>query len=184
MHSNTTGSDRVAGPYALLAYDRTKERVVERFFSSLPDLADAVRAMLAPAPTWYGDPCDQGLKRYRNVRVYSPRGRALDIEALLSYGLRRHATRPHRWNKPVPGYVRRAGPVQGIRKWRGGRGCSSFAHMNERRLAAGVLREEGEVPPRAARNAHTLPDPWDDERWREAQRSWKTQRKGRKAWDR
>lgn len=55
------------------------------------------------------------------------------------------------------------GPVPGTgcgRKW--GRCFRRLSHMAQRRQAALVLKEEGEVAPRAARNARNLPNPWDD----------------------
>ena len=185
MLSNTTGFVSVSGPYALLAYDRDSGRVDERHFSSLQELAQAVNSMLEPAPRWSNDPCDHGVKRFTNVRAYSPRGRALDVAALVAFGRKLNAERTRRWwYARFPGYVRRRGPVHGIRKWRGGGSCHGYRHMNERRAAACVLHEEGEVPPRAARNVHNLHNPWDDERWSSRPRCWKSQHKGCKAWDR
>ena len=55
------------------------------------------------------------------------------------------------------------GPVPGTRCHRGGR--HYYRHprtMNERRLAALVLEEEGEVAPRPQRSANSLPCAWDD----------------------
>lgn len=70
-----------------------------------------------------------------------------------------------------------SGPVPGIRRQRGGRCCRRIRHMNERRWATPVL-EEGEVAPRAARNAHNLPNPWDDYGFsNQDNRNWKRFRK-------
>jgi hypothetical protein len=73
------------------------------------------------------------------------------------------------------------GPVPGVRKFRGGgRYFRRMSHMNARRQAALVLEDEGEVAPRAARNLHGLPNPWDDYRCSARDdRSWKRFRKTR-----
>ncbi len=55
------------------------------------------------------------------------------------------------------------GPVPGTRCHRGGR--HYYRHprtMNERRQAALVLEEEGEVAPRPQRSSNSLPCAWDD----------------------
>ncbi|KVP75313.1 hypothetical protein WJ96_06020 [Burkholderia ubonensis] len=55
------------------------------------------------------------------------------------------------------------GPVPGVRCHRGGGHYYRRPQsMMERRQAALVLTEEGEVPPRGARNLHHLPNAWDD----------------------
>jgi hypothetical protein len=55
------------------------------------------------------------------------------------------------------------GPVIGTRKWRGrGHWIRRPRTTHERRLAALVLEEEGEVAPRPNRGAKTLPSAWDD----------------------
>lgn len=54
------------------------------------------------------------------------------------------------------------GPVPGTRKYRGGRYYfRRIRHLNARRLCF-TIAEEGEVPPRAARDVHHLPNNWDD----------------------
>lgn len=75
------------------------------------------------------------------------------------------------------------GPVPGVRKWRGGRRyIRRMKTTAERRLNALVLREEGEVTIRAARNAHNLPDSRDDFVI-QRENGWKAQHKGAKSWD-
>lgn len=71
------------------------------------------------------------------------------------------------------------GPVPGVRCWRGGNRYYRRPHtMMERRQAALVLTDEGEVPPRGARNLRNLPNGWDDFRIAAREdRSWKRHRK-------
>lgn len=56
-----------------------------------------------------------------------------------------------------PGY----GPVPGVSAHHWGRAHRRFSHMNERRQSV-HFKEEGEVPPRAARATNSIPNPWDD----------------------
>lgn len=69
------------------------------------------------------------------------------------------------------------GPVPGIRKSRGGyHYCRRVRHMNARR-GAETFACEGEVPPRFARQVHSLPQPYDDYMVAARQdRSWKRHR--------
>lgn len=62
-----------------------------------------------------------------------------------------------RW-KNYPGY----GPVPGTGRRRYGKYFRSLRHMNERRAAALVVTEDGEVAPRPNRGVSLLPNPWDD----------------------
>lgn len=73
------------------------------------------------------------------------------------------------------------GPVPGVRKHRGGgHYFRRMRHMSERRQAALVVVEEGEVAPRPSRNLHGLPNPWDDYRvTARDDRNWKRYRKTR-----
>jgi len=73
------------------------------------------------------------------------------------------------------------GPVPGVRKFRGGgHYFRRMRHMSERRQAALVVVEEGEVAPRPSRNTHGLPNPWDDYRVTSRDdRNWKRYRKTR-----
>ena len=70
------------------------------------------------------------------------------------------------------------GPVPGVSKCRGGHHYyRRIHHMNARRQCFPV-REEGEVPPRAARNQHHLPNNWDDYRVANREdRNWKRYRR-------
>lgn len=71
------------------------------------------------------------------------------------------------------------GPVPGTRCHRGGGHCYRRPKtMNERRQAALILEEEGEVAPRPTRDANNLPNSWDDY-WVSARddRNWKRYRK-------
>lgn len=75
----------------------------------------------------------------------------------------------------------RQGTVPGIRKWRGGGGYyRRIATMAERRQNMAVIFDEGRTLVRG-RRAH-LPNAWDDI-GRTIQRGWKSQHRGKKAWD-
>ncbi len=120
------------------------------------------------------------------VGALSSNGKFLDLADLVKFGsrLRNEQWAAHRFE----GYRHRSGPVPGIRCHRASsrysrRYMRRIETTSERRQAASVLPCEGEVPARAARNASNLPDT-RDEAWRLVERSWKSQHKGRKAWDR
>ncbi|KWT98125.1 hypothetical protein APY03_0796 [Variovorax sp. WDL1] len=72
--------------------------------------------------------------------------------------------------------------MYGIRKWRGGPTYRNCATMAQRRQNAAWHPEEGEVECRATRRDAYLFHSWDG-RPRGVERSWKSQHKGRKAWD-
>lgn len=171
----TPGREIVAGRYTLVAHDRLAARYSHCDFACLADLAKAVATHLADDAT--------GARRFDIPLAYSTRGKLLDVFALEAYGRRLHGVRNY-WLRLYPGYVRRSGPVHGIHKWRGGGHYFRRIHTTpERRQAALVLREDGEVATRAARNVRNLPNSWDDY-VRHVERNWKSQHKGRKAWDR
>ncbi len=66
------------------------------------------------------------------------------------------------------------GPVPGVSRPRNGHYYRRPKTTNERRQAALVLEEEGEVAPRASRTGHNLPNAWDDYRIRARKdRNWK-----------
>ncbi|WP_160331264.1 hypothetical protein [Burkholderia cenocepacia] len=86
-------------------------------------------------------------------------GSVLTVDDFLDLARLRSAGARWQRNSEYCGY----GPVPGVRKHRGGgHYFRRMRHMNERRQAALVVEEEGEVAPRAARNLHGLPNPWDD----------------------
>jgi hypothetical protein len=162
--------------YELWAYHRYKRRDEVLYFKTLVELAYATAAR---ANDW----------DYFNLRAFSARTKSLSVAALVAWGERM----PSRWRQyrfrsmcRSDGYVSRQGPVPGLRKRRGGRGYSHLMRtMSARRQAALVVAEDGEVAPRAARNASNIPSSWDDfARRRHLDHCWKSQRKGRKAWDR
>lgn len=119
------------------------------------------------------------------VEAYGPRGRAMDMEVLLSQGralleAERFARRYSRRHKQA---YNGEGPVPGISNKRAPRWCRRIHSRTELRLNALVLIEDGEVSARASRCGTNLPDTRDGYA-RDQQRSWKAQGKGRKAWDR
>lgn len=117
-----------------------------------------------------------------NLRLFSPRGKSLDMHEAMSRGnaaleLARSTALARRW-LPYSGF----GPVPRIsrRRSRWYRGAST---AGERRANALVLTCEGEVAARPSRRRFALPDSRDDLR-RCDDYCWKAQFKGRKAWDR
>lgn len=87
-----------------------------------------------------------------------------------------------KFSKQVPAFKVYAGsgPVPGISRPRHWHYCRRVRHMNERRQAAAVLAEYGEIPPRGRRNTANLPNPYDDYLVASREdRSWKKFRKTR-----
>jgi len=84
----------------------------------------------------------------------------------------------YRWTRALDTW-NGEGPVPGVHKASAGRHYFRRPHTgNERRQAALVLKEEGEVAPRPARSANGLPDAWDDYHISAREdRSWKRHRK-------
>lgn len=167
----------VAGHYVLVSRISPGSPVRTRVFRDFPDLARAVARNMYTPPCW-SRPLSEG----ELLCAVSPRGKLLALDEVAAYGQRLRqetiATRLY------PGYTRRQGPVHGVRCRRGSWKCfRQIGTQGSLRQAALVLHEEGEVPPRARRNAANLPTAWDDLR-REVEHSWKAQHKGRKSWDR
>lgn len=118
-------------------------------------------------------------------QVYSRNGKAMNIQQIIAA-----ANNLYSKSRGYYGYGRRfsfwngEGPVPGISKMRGGGGyMRSLRTQSERSLNGLVVKEEGEVPARAARSGRNLPSSWDDF-LRDRQKCWKEQRRGRKSWDR
>lgn len=172
----------VAGHYVLMIRHGVPVRTDVQTFGDLASLAREVarrRVAYCAARDYAGAPP-------YFAWALSATGRLLDLLALAAYGTRLrtqdYVERAH------PGYVRRRGPVHGIRCFRasGGYGRKYYrriATTPARRQANLVVFEEGEVAPRAKRNSGNIPNSWFDFS-RERQRGWKSQHKGRKAWDR
>ena len=114
------------------------------------------------------------------LRAYSQRGKPVDVLPLLH---RPEVPRCFSRRFPRCGHAWRGGPVFGIRKRRGGRSHPNIATMAERRLNALWLIDEGEVECRPDRRDSRLFCSRDG-RQRSTERCWKSQLKGRKAWDR
>lgn len=115
-----------------------------------------------------------------HMRACSFRGKALDVLTLCTWGA---TLGRYRYRYCSNGYVRRKGSVPGIRKWRGGPRYRHSHTMALRRQNAGWLVEEGEVECRPCQRDTYLYHSWDG-RHRPVERCWKSQHKGRKAWDR
>lgn len=119
-----------------------------------------------------------------NLVARTHTGKRLDaVRLLVSYARRWEADRDRRWRTRWLKDWNGEGPVPGTGK----RGSYSRHYKKpktqaERRWAVWEV-EDGEPAIRAARQAHYLPTRWDD-CYRRVERSWKSQHKGRKAWDR
>ena len=84
---------------------------------------------------------------------------AADFQPLIQ---RRRWRGWHRWGRMLETW-NGEGPVPGVRCRRGGRHWYRRPHsMMERRQAAYVAKEEGEVAPRGKRSLKHLPNAWDD----------------------
>lgn len=150
---------------------------------SLVGLADVIYRHSYEAglsiPSWRIPP---GYLRPR-LEARMPDGRTLCVEELYCWGRRRvnEATAAGLF----PGYQRRQGPVPGVGGYRR-YGRIRFRRPRTKQAltqALSTLRQEGEPAVRPSRNEHYLPSFWDDD-FRERERSWKAQHRGRKAWDR
>jgi hypothetical protein len=117
------------------------------------------------------------------TEAFAPAGRRLRLLGLIGAGmadLRRQQLQQRlgRWLKGWSGQ----GPVPGTGRGRRRGTWRHFRTAQERRHAAHVMHEEGEVGPRASRDT-VLPEVWDD-LYRPRPRCWKAQHRGRKSWDR
>lgn len=122
--------------------------------------------------------------KLQKIYPFLDRARALDLKSQSNRRLfGRHYgpfIRPSGHHDEFRGF----GPVEGIRKWRGGYGsCRRVRTMAEKRLNELVLYEDGEVSARTSRLGTNLVSSWDDV-MRQNERNWKSQTKGIKAWDR
>lgn len=119
-----------------------------------------------------------------HIRAFSVNGHLMHLPSLLglAFNLGKIDRRAGRyWNLRF-GAWNGVGPVPGTACSRGGGG--SFRNIKtygEIRLNALVVDEDGEVQARSRRR--NLPTAWEDFQRRSA-KSWKEQRKGRKAWQR
>ena len=169
---------RVAGHYVLVSSGNSGGPPEAAPFARLADLA------LALAHRWRTRCRAQGVlgPEYHTLGALSTNGKILALDELVAYGRRLYREGRQRRRTPDAGYVRRKGPVSGIRCFRGGhRQFRHFSTTPERRLNNLVVVEDNEVAARLARL--NLPNSYDDFA-RTRERSWKAQRKGRKAWDR
>lgn len=152
----------------------------EQKFSTLEDLACSIYSVTTNESP---DERDQDEGHWHAV---TPKGQWLAVAPLAAYGQRlwfafwqERRFGPGFWRA----YTFRAGPVPRIRCRRGGP-TRRYAHTQQARREADFwLPEEGEMPVRAKRAAKALPTSWDDFP-NQTERSWKSQRKGRKSWDR
>ena len=122
--------------------------------------------------------------QWLHIRAYSANGRLMHLPSLLGLAVnlskRQYGARSYFWRRFA--HWNGQGPVPGTACRRGGYG--SFRDIQthaQNRMNALVAREDGEVPARLKRRK--LPTAWDDLQ-RRSTKTWKDQRKGRKAWQR
>ena len=188
MHSPIArGKHQVAAPYLLIERDRAGRVIRTRAYDTLQALAEKSRWAVYRLTGFPGQPrynlvSDAGDQAFAgSAEAWSPGGRRMCVNELAAYG--RRLAREAFANRYGAVYVHRSGPVPGTGRRSGGRYYRRMATMAERRLNALVLVEEGEVAARPVRCGRCLPSDWDDY-VRHKERSWKSQHKGRKAWDR
>lgn len=118
-----------------------------------------------------------------NLVARSGRGRLLDAAVLLKHQERlENEKRARRWRRRRLDGWNGEGPVPGTGSRSRYRGCYRRPHTQAERRTAVWLVEDGEPRIRAQRRANYLPTRWDD-LYRRTERNWKSQHKGRKAWD-
>jgi hypothetical protein len=178
MH--TIVPDASARPYVLIGLNYMWQPVSEHRFKTLEDLvkaaADAAPAVESNRRSWF--PLERQAVRQKAI---GPRGKVLALDELVAWGRRLSREQCLFWRAKK--FEFRRGSVPGVRTWRGGSSTRPHRVQAERRDNALVLWEDGEVPARAVRRGGYLPDDWDNRR-RIIQKSWKSQRRGRKSWDR
>jgi hypothetical protein len=171
--------DALARPYQLTGLNYMGQPVSTQKFTSL--------AELAVAATWNATEVARNRSRGLPLegeavsqQALNPRGKPLAIAELVAWGQRlRVAGRRSRYHE----FEFRVGSVSGIHKWRGGSHTKNHSVQHIRRSNALVVREDGEVPARAARQDRSIPSCWDGRR-RIVQSCWKSQHNGGKSWDR
>lgn len=180
MHNtlSTRATEAPQLPYNLQRCAADGSVLYERWYASLQDLACAVWPVMEPD----FDDCQADAQWH----ALTPKGRELSLAPLVTYGKRLWLENWHE-RRFGPGFWReytfRSGPVPRVRCLRGGPSLRHVRTQQARREADFWLAEEGEIPVRAKRAAKALPDSWDDFA-KPTDRSWKSQRKGRKSWDR
>lgn len=178
--TTTIMTGATARPYRLINLNRSQQELRTEEFDSLEDLACAAyrahRSLKENTHRWFLPSASAVYQK-----ALTPRGKPLAIQELVAWGARITWTRYSRQYRA--GYVWREGSVPDLRKWRGGSNTRPYRVQGERRLNALVIIEDGEVPARVTRRGYGLPDSRDG-RPRTRQRSWKSQHKGCKNWDR
>jgi hypothetical protein len=173
-------ADAVAGSYCLVYRYLGAKAFQCIACTTLSALAYATQKTL-----FFHQDCIARNSRLIEAQAFSARGCSMDIVALAAYGRNLlKLDREKRFAGPNT-FTYRFDPVPGLRRSHGRRG--SFRNIQttgERRLAALVVSEDGEVGARAARNVANLPKVWDDQPFSRRGRSWKVQGKRRKSWDR
>jgi hypothetical protein len=179
MYGLIPGNEVIPGRFSLvLPAAEGCSHALHADYASLAELAD-VACLVVNQMRW-----DDRLSGYATVEAFGPAGRRIDVAQLAVHGRRVQLSRSSWHNQPSPaGYVRRGGPVPGVHHRTHYRARRSLAVGSELRLAAMVVRDDGERAARAARNTNNLPDARDGH-YRHHERTWKAFRKGRKAWDR
>lgn len=106
----------------------------------------------------------------------------LDVLNHAYFSKKREASKKRRrYEDKANRSVFRRGPVNNIRKWRGGGGYYRMYRCY------GALRDaadpENKEFIRKSRSISNLPDSWSDERYRDSERNWKSQGRYHKQWE-
>lgn len=173
---------------------------VEYRATSLKELARILYSVLSPSEAadvifsesalcHLSDASEGHLSQYLQVTVTGSTNRPLSVDELYRWGKnqeiaeRKKRYSKFKWNRAFAqwngeGPVPRTGRSGGKYRWH-----RHPATTAERRANQPQLRDEMEPSVRSARQSRSLPNAWDDVN-RGWQRSWKTQFRGRKSWDR
>jgi hypothetical protein len=177
------GREIVLGKFTMVLHDRYKAEYSHQTFNTLKELAIALINF---------DRHQVAIERYHGfvvcydeLMLFSENGKSLNTKEIHAYG-KKFFTPYRYWRVPpyameMRGYIRRRTPVPGVHKYAHGHYFRRIHTTAELRLNQFVDPEEPQA--RASRTGYNLPNSWDDYP-KTVERSWKSQHKGRKAWDR
>ena len=180
-------TERFAASYSLVRIVGNRGHWTASFFPSLTDLAiGAARA--ASELVELSSKARSRRVLEHHLRAFGPLRQPFDVIELVAWGCRLlREQRPvaayfRLAAAAVPGYERRSGPVPGVHRSHSYRWRRSPCTMQERRLNQPAAAQ-GDPCGRVCRSGLNLPSDRDAGD-RGCERSWKSQHKGRKAWDR
>lgn len=180
-HYNETDCEGIASVLRILReefdYKRRDEIAIHDFY------AECFRIFYTRINDADGNFAGYVSKKYCvSMKVVSSNGKLLNFRELISRKESEKAKHSTWWSRYA--FWNGDGPVPGTSKSRGGYGRFRKIHTHaERKLNELVIHDDGEIQARKSRVGTSLPNSRDDI-WREEERSWKSQCKGRKSWDR